>query len=332
MKVGVALPHYDFSYPDGRPADVDATIAFAQRAEALGFDSVWVSDHFFLDLARYGGPSKRFASLEAMTTLAAIAMETERVRLGTLVLCEAFRHPPLLAKMAATLDIISGGRLELGVGAGWYEEEYLANGYAFPPVAERMARLGETVAILAGMLSQSRFSFEGRYYRVDDAPNDPPPVQRPRPPVWVGGKGGPKLMRIVAEAADGWNTVWRWTPDAYAERVAELERACDRAGRDPATVRRSLGLYTVVGSDAADVARRWDGVVARAPIDASGLSRDAFARETLVGTPEDCIARIKEFEALGVEHLVCTFGLVPFTVADEEQVELFAREILQAVR
>jgi probable F420-dependent oxidoreductase len=332
MKVGIALPHYDFSYPDGRKADLDATISFAQRAEALGFDSVWVSDHFFLDLSKYGGSSERQASLEAMTTLAAVAVETERVRIGTLVLCEAFRLPPLLAKMAATLDIISGGRLELGVGAGWYEDEYLANGYVFPPVGERMARLRETVIILAGMLAQERFTFEGRYYGVEDAPNEPPPVQRPRPPVWVGGKGGPRLMRIIAEAADGWNTVWRWTPQAYAERVAELERACERASRDPATVARSLGLYTVVGSDEKDLRGRWERVVERAPIDASGITMEDFAADTLVGTPDACIARIKEFEALGVEHLVCSFGLVPFMISSEDQLELFAREIMPAVR
>ncbi|MGH2783794.1 MAG: TIGR03560 family F420-dependent LLM class oxidoreductase [Actinomycetota bacterium] len=332
MKVGLALPHYDFSYPDGRAADLEATIGYARRAEDLGFDSVWVSDHFFLDLSKYGGSQERQASLEAMTTLAAIAMETERVRLGTLVLCEAFRLPPLLAKMAATLDIVSGGRLDLGVGAGWYEDEYLANGYTFPPVGERMARLRETVIILAGMLSQPRFSFEGRYYRVEDAPNEPPPVQHPRPPVWVGGKGGPRLMRIVAEAADGWNTVWRWTPEAYAERVAELERACAKISRDPATVSRSLGLYTVVGSDEKDLERRWRDVAERAPIDASGIALDAFAADTLTGTTDACIARIKEFEALGVEQLVCSFGLVPFMISSDDQVELFARDVLPAVR
>ncbi|MGH2793139.1 MAG: LLM class flavin-dependent oxidoreductase, partial [Actinomycetota bacterium] len=249
-----------------------------------------------------------------------------------LVLCEAFRHPPLLAKMAATLDIVSGGRLDLGVGAGWYEDEYVANGYTFPPVGERMTRLRENVIILAGMLSQPRFSFEGRYYRVEDAPNEPPPVQRPRPPVWVGGKGGPKLMRIVAEAADGWNTVWRWTPEAYAERVAELERACDKVSRDPATVSRSLGLYTVVGSDEKDLLRRWRDVTERAPIDASGIKRDDFAKDTLVGTTDACIARIKEFEALGVTQLVCSFGLVPFMISSEDQLELFARDVLPAVR
>jgi F420-dependent oxidoreductase-like protein len=332
MKVGVALPHYDFSYPDKRPVDLNATIGYARRAEELGFDSVWVSDHFFLDLSKYGGSSTRHGSLEALTTLAATAMETERVRLGTLVLCEAFRHPPVLAKMAATLDIVSGGRLDLGIGAGWYEAEYAAFGFRFPPVAERIARLREAVDVVGGMLSNERFSYIGEYYRVEDAPNDPPPVQRPRPPVWVGGKGGPKIMRIIAEAADGWNTVWRWTPEAYWERIRELDRACERAGRDPATVRRSLGLYTVVGSDDRDLARRWARTVETAPIEASGFVREEMARDALVGTAADCIARIKEFEALGVEHLICSFGLVPFSLTDPEQMELFAREVLPAVR
>ena len=332
MKVGIALPHYDFSYPDGRPADLDATIEGARRAEELGFDSVWVSDHFFLDLSKYGGSSQRHGSLEAMTTLAATAMDTERVRLGTLVLCEAFRHPPVLAKMAATLDIISDGRLDLGLGAGWYEDEYRAFGFRFPPTGERIARLREAVDIVGGMLSNERFTYDGKYYRVEDAPNDPPPVQRPRPPIWVGGKGGPKVMRIVAEAADGWNTVWRWSPDAYAERLRELDRACERAGRDPASVRKSVGLYTVVGSDARDLDSWWDRTIEHAPIDATGIGRDDFARDTLVGTAEECVARIKEFEALGVEHLICSFGLVPFSLIDPEQMELFARAVLPAVR
>lgn len=332
MKVGVALPHYDFSFPDDRPADLDTVVAFARKVEELGYDSVWVSDHFFLDLGRYGGPAERYGSLEALTTLASIAVETERVRLGTLVLCEAFRHPPVLAKMASTLDVVSDGRLDLGMGAGWYEAEYRAFGFPFPPVAERITRLRETVDILGGMLSRERFSYDGTYYQVNDAPNDPMPVQRPRPPIWIGGKGGPKIMRIVAEAADGWNTVWRWTPEAYAERVRALEKACSEAGRDPAAVRRSVGLYTIVGTDERDLAERWDRVRERAPIDASGIRRDDLARDALVGTAEACAARIKEFEALGVEHMICSFGLVPFSVTDEEQVELFAREVLPAVR
>jgi F420-dependent oxidoreductase-like protein len=331
MKVGVALPHYDFSFPDRRPADLERVIEFARRAEELGYDSVWISDHFFLDLARYGGPSQRYASLEALTALSAIAVETERVRLGTLVLCYAFRHPPVLAKMATTLDIVSNGRLDLGIGAGWYEDEFRAFGYAFLPVGERISAMRETIEIVGGMLSSERFSYEGRFYRVEDAPNDPKPIQRPRPPIWVGGKGGPRILRIIAETADGWNTVWRWTPEAYAERARALDAACERAGRDPASVRRSLGLYTVVGSGARDFEARWRRTVEAAPIDASGLEPSDFG-DTLVGTTEDAIARLKEFEALGVEHFVCSFGLVPFSIGDPEQLEIFARDVLPAVR
>jgi len=332
MKVGVALPHYDLLYPDGRNADLDETIAWARRVEELGFDSVWVSDHFFFDLSRYGGPPRRVHALEPITTLSSIAVETQRVRLGTLVLCEAFRLPPLLAKMATTLDVISGGRLELGLGAGWNEEEYREKGFTFPPVAERIARLRETVDIVGGMLASDRFSYDGRYYRVEDAPNDPRPVQQPRPPVWIGGKGGPKILRMVAEAADGWNTVWRWTPEAYAERAAALDAACGRVGRDPATVRRSLGLFTVVGSDERDVRASWGRVGERSPFDASGFSMEDYARDALVGTTAQVIERIKAFESLGVEHLVCTFGLVPFSIADPDQLERFARDVLPAVR
>jgi len=332
MKVGLALPHYDFSYPDGRPADLEATIGYARRAEELGFDSVWVSDHFFLDLSRYGGSKGRSKSLEALTTLSAIAIETQRVRLGTLVLCEAFRHPPVLAKMATTLDIVSEGRLELGIGAGWYEDEYTAFGFRFPPTAERIERLRETAEILGGMLINDRFTYRGKHYHVDEAPNDPPPVQKPRPPIWIGGKGGPKILRLVAEAADGWNTVWRWTPEAYAERSAALETACGKAGRDPATVHRSLGLYTVVGADEGDFDERWKRVLASAPIDTSGVHVEDWRRDALVGSADTCVERIKEFEALGVEHLIVTFGLVPFMVSDDEQLDVFAREVLPALR
>jgi F420-dependent oxidoreductase-like protein len=332
MKVGVALPHYDFSFPGRRPATVDAVVAFAKRVEDLGYDSVWISDHFFLDLSRYGGPPGRWGSLEALTTLSSIAVETERVRLGTLVLCEAFRHPPVLAKMATTLDILSHGRLELGMGAGWNEEEYVANGFLFAPVGERIARLRECVDILGGMMSSERFSYAGEFYTVEDAPNDPRPVQRPRPPIWIGGKGKSKILRMVAEAADGWNTVWRWSPDAYKKRLGDLERACEQAGRDPSTVLKSVGLYTILGTDEGDARHQWDRMAVAGPIDATGMRREEFVGDALVGGAEHCIGRIKEFEALGVDHLVVAFGVVPFSVWDDDQVELFAREVLPAVR
>jgi F420-dependent oxidoreductase-like protein len=330
MKIGIALPHYDFSYPDGRPADLEATIHWAQRVEELGFDSVWVSDHFFLDLGKYGGPSRRFGSLEALTTLAAIAAETDRVRLGTLVLCYAFRHPPLVAKMAATLDVVSGGRLELGMGAGWYEDEFREYGFEFPSAGERMSRLAEALDIIGGMLARDTFTYTGRYYQVVEAPNEPQPVQRPRPPLIVGSKGGPRSLRIVADSADGWNTVWRWTPESYAARVADLERICEEVGREPGTVSRSVGLYTLVGDD---LERRYRALQAWAPGGAlDGTTLEQYSEGALVGSPEECVGRIKEFEALGVGHMILALASLPFAIHDPEQLDLIAERVLPAVR
>ncbi|MBI4729110.1 MAG: TIGR03560 family F420-dependent LLM class oxidoreductase [Acidobacteria bacterium] len=333
MKVGIALPHYDFSFSDGRPADLDSVVEFARDAEDRGFDSAWMSDHFFLDLGKYGGPTRRYGSLEAFTTLAAVAAATRRVRLGTLVACEAFRPPTLLAKMVATLDVMSGGRVDLGLGAGWYAAEFEAAGIPFPPAAERFARLRESAIIVGGMLERSPFSFEGRHYRAEEAPNEPRPVQSPRPPIWIGGKGGPRLRQVVAEVADGWNTAWRWTPEDYAARVRALRETCERAGRDPAAVRLSLGLIALVGSDRADLEARWRTLQRWAPGGAlDGTSLDDYAVGGLVGTPEECAARAREFEALGVEHLILTFGSPPFSVSDPEQPRIVAETLLPLLR
>lgn len=314
MRLGIALPHYDFSYPDGRAASVGAVVDWAVRAESLGFDSVWLSDHFFLDLGRYGGPSRRFGSVEPLTTLGAIACATTRVRLGTLVLCYAFRHPAMLAKQAASLDAASGGRLDLGVGAGWYEEEFAATGIPFPPVGERVSALREYLVVLGEMLGGES-------------------VQKPRPPLWVGSKGGPRMLRTIAQHADGWNTVWRWAPDAYAALSRRLDETCESAGRDPGTVRRSVGLLCLVGEDEQDVASRWRGLQQWTPGGAlDGASLKEFAADTLTGTPEQCAARIQEFTAIGVEEIIVSFASLPFAVHDGDQLEIFAHAIAPALR
>ena len=152
MRIGLALPHYDFSAPDGAPVTWERLAASARGAEARGFDSVWISDHFFLSLSRYGGSGGPFGSAEPLTTLAALATVTERVRLGSLVLGAGFRHPALVAKAATTIDLLSSGRLDLGVGAGWYEEEYRAFGYSFGTARERFEILEESFEVLATIL------------------------------------------------------------------------------------------------------------------------------------------------------------------------------------
>ncbi|HWC32267.1 MAG TPA: TIGR03560 family F420-dependent LLM class oxidoreductase, partial [Actinomycetota bacterium] len=234
MRIGLALPHYDFSFPDGGPVSWERLADAASRAESLGFDSVWVSDHFFLALTRYGGGPEPHGSVEPLAALAGLATVTERVRLGTLVLATTFRHPAIVAKAAATVDLVSGGRLELGLGAGWYEDEHRAFGYEFGSVGDRFEILEENVEVIGRLLAAEQpVTWRGRRFRIEEAYNRPAPVQKPRPPVIVGGKGGRRLLRLVARHADGWNTVWQWTPEAYAERVEALWDACTAARRDP---------------------------------------------------------------------------------------------------
>lgn len=333
MRVGLALPHYDFSLPGGGPVAFARVAEQAMRAERLGFDSVWVSDHFFASLERYGGDDTRYGSLEPLTTLAALAPMTERVRLGTLVLSAGFRHPAMLAKSATTIDRLSGGRLELGLGAGWFAEEYEAFGYDFDGVGERFGLLEETLAYLGALFRDDPASLQGRRFALLDAYNSPRPVQEPRPPILVGGKGGPRLLRIAARLADGWNGAWRWTPKSYGDRARAAREACEAAGRDPSTFRLSLGLFTVVGEDQTDLARRYDLMVGRLPAgvgDALGL--ETLRAECLAGTPEQVVARASAFAEIGVGELIVSPAPVWFAMPDPSMLDLLAEAVLPALR
>lgn len=331
MRFGLALPQYDFSLPGVRPIAWPFVRDWAQQAEEFGFDSVWLSDHLFLDLARYGGPEDRQGAMECFTTLGGLAASTSRVRLGTLVVCNDLRSPALVAKMAATLDVLTGGRIDLGLGAGWYEPEFAAAGIPFRSPEQRIARLEEAVQIVAGMLASPSFSFTGKHYGVDHAWNLPQPVQSPRPPVWIGGKGD-RVVQLAGRHADGFNTVWAWTPEAYAGRIEQLERGAIEAGRDPGSIRRSVGLYTLPGIDESDLSSRWGRYLSANPWMA-GLARlESWRGDKLCGTPLDMAARIRAFESLGVEEVILGFGLLPFQVADASAVELFVREVFPLVR
>jgi len=305
MRIGLALPHYDFSFPDREPVTLARVMDYARRAEALGFDSVWVSDHLFLDLAKYGGPPDRQRTPEALGMMSAIAAATERVRIGSLVLCAPFRNPAVLAHQARTLQEASGGRIELGIGAGWYQTEFDEAGIDYEkPVARLRA--------YAGTLRE----------HLPDGP-----------PVWIGGKGGPRIARIVAEHAEGWNVVWVQAPDGYRARLEILEKVCAAAGRDPASVRRSIGLSTLLGTDREDLAARYAALQRWAPGGAlDGTPLDDWAAERLVGTPESCAARIHAFAELGVEEIIVGPGSLPFSLYDDEQLDLIAGELLPRVR
>lgn len=328
MRFGLALPQYDFSLSSGEPISVGALLDYARMAERLGFDSVWVSDHFFYSLERYGEDPKPLAAIEPMTALAAVAAATERVRLGSLVLCAGFRNPSVLAKMATAIDLISGGRLDLGIGAGWYRDEYEAFGYEFGTIGERFEVLEETVEVLARLFAEGPADFEGRRFALRGAFNHPPPAHAGGPPIWVGGKGGDRLLRLVARRAAGWNTVWRWAPDTYAERAAAARRACEEAGRDPATLRLSVGLYTIVGEDEADLAKRFETLRTWMPGAMGDESIGEFAADTLTGTPERVLERVRAFAALGVEEIVVSPAQLPFAVPDPSMLELVAEAVV----
>src|SRR5687768_4843400 len=209
VKFGLALPQYDYSVAGDQPLSFATIVSYAQAAERLGFDSVWLSDHLFLDLGKYGGPAEPSGCYEPLVTLAALSRVVGRVRLGTLVLCEALRPATVAAKALATLDRVSGGRLDVGLGAGWYEPEYDAIGMAMPRPGVRLARLGEAPDTVTNMLGGGPYTFAGRHHQAVDALNIPPALQQPRPRVFLGGSGD-RLLDLVARAADGWNTCWAW--------------------------------------------------------------------------------------------------------------------------
>ena len=332
MRFGLAIPQYGFSLPSGRISFEDA-LGWARTAEDLGFDSVWLSDHLFYSFSRYGASPAPIAALEPFATLAGLAVQTERVRLGVLVLCAAFRHPALVAKAAATIDVLSGGRLELGLGAGWLEEEFGAFGYRFGGLGERFSTLEDALAITDRLLGGSEpGDHRGAAWSAEGMRLSPAPTHG-RVPVWVGGKGGPRLLRLAARYATGWNAVWRIAPEPYRERVRDVGIVCERVGRDPATFRRTIGLYTIVAGTEDQARSTFERARSGFPGDA--MREDTWTSwraDTLSGSPEQAIERIGSFAELGVEEIVVSPWVLPFAVMDPAAVELFAEEVVPACR
>jgi alkanesulfonate monooxygenase SsuD/methylene tetrahydromethanopterin reductase-like flavin-dependent oxidoreductase (luciferase family) len=318
MRFGLAVPQYGFSLPSGEIGFGDVT-TWARRAEELGFDSVWLSDHFFYSFGRYGADPSPIAALEPLTTLAGIAAATTRVRLGVIVLAAAFRPPALVAKAAATIDRLSAGRFELGLGAGWLEDEFTAFGYPFGSVRERFDELERVLTDLTQRLADASSPL-------------PHPVQDPFP-IWLGGKGGPRLLRLSAGHAAGWNLVWRAAPDRYGAALEDVARACEREGRDPATFRRTVGLYGIVGETEEEARARFQRARASFPGDAMrDETWDSWRADTLSGSPEQVIERVEAFAAHGVEELILSPWALPFAVIEPEIVEIFASRVIAACR
>lgn len=301
----------------------------ALEAEGLGFHSVWVGDHFFTlapeAYARQAGfaargrpeeaPPASRPLLEMWTALAALARDTRRIRLGTGMLCVSYRNPALVAKMAATLDVISAGRLELGIGAGWLESEYRAYGYPFPKASVRIAQMEEAVQIIRRMWTEPAPSFNGRHFQIENAICDPPPRQKPGPPIWIGGEG-PRVLQAACRWADGFNARW-WPPERFAERAPELAAASRAAGRDPETLRPSVMLMLIPERDRAraEAERRSYAAVPEAGV--------------IAGDPETCARRVAEYVRAGVRRILFT---IPNVAERPERLRLAGEEVLRAVR
>jgi F420-dependent oxidoreductase-like protein len=238
MKVGLMSPQgWKGEYDGWDPAEAwSRTIDLARDAEALGFESLWVFDHFHT----LPEPTDEI-TFESFSQLTALAMATERVRLGHMVVCSGFRNPALTAKLASTIDVISGGRFELGIGAGWKEDEWLAYGYGFPSTGERIGAFGEHLEVITRMLAPGRATWEGERVQVRDAVNEPRGIQD-HIPVIVGGNGRRRTAGLAVKHADELNLVFL-DPDEVAERMPEVRAKCEDAGRDPGSLRFSVYTY-----------------------------------------------------------------------------------------
>jgi F420-dependent oxidoreductase-like protein len=287
----------------------------AQATERLGFDAFFRSDHY-LSIGGSGLPGPT----DAWATLAALAVETSRIRLGTLVSPVTFRLPGPLAVTVAQVDQMSGGRVELGLGTGWFDAEHAAYGIPFPPLAERFGMLGEQLAIITGLWQtpeQQKFSFRGAHYQVTDSPGLPKPAQRPRPPVVIGGAGTRRTPRLAAAYADEFNLGFRSVPDSAAA-FGRVRAAGAAAGRDAASLRYSVAHTVCCGRDTAELERR-AAAIGRPLAD---LRADAVA-----GTPAEVIDRIGQFGEVGADGVY----LQVLDLDDIDHLELIAAEVLPQV-
>jgi F420-dependent oxidoreductase-like protein len=273
-------------------------LALAGACEEHGLEGLFRSDHYESVM----GMRER-GSLDAWATLAGLAARTSRIRLGTLVSPATFRHPSVLAKNVVTVDHISGGRVELGLGAGWHEGEHRAHGFEFPATPTRMERLAEQLEIVNRSWSEDAFSFQGRHYQLQDLRAQPKPVQRPRPTLLVGGGAGPKSLALAARFADEYNVTGIPLEEVPERRSRQLD-AWREAGRDPGTARMSLMTTTVVGRDRAEVERRVGRVLAVTGSDDSVAEVIDARPNWVLGTVDQVVGQLQGLEAAGISRVM----------------------------
>lgn len=304
LDIGVYVPQMGFSYHD--------VLHRALRCEELGIGSLWLYDHL------YGPGAPDISSLEAWTLATALLSRTERLRIGHLVLCNQFRHPAVLAKMATTLDQISAGRLQLGIGSGSIEDEHNRTGLDWGSFAERSERLAETLEILSQAFANNMIDFAGRHYTVRNMPIIPGPVRQPHPPIIVGGVGEKFTLPLVARYADVWN-VPTYALGELEHKVSVLRSICDDIGRDPATIVLSVEAVMALAPDEASLPKVREIAERRFGAPGFGLHEGG-----LIGTPPAIIERLHELQALGFQQVV----LFTHDRASDQTVELLASTVI----
>jgi len=293
----------------------------ALEAERLGYESLWISDHLM---------TGKNPIVECFTTLSSFASITRTIRLGSLVACNSYRNPSVLAKTAATVDIISDGRLEFGIGAGWDEEEYRAYGIRFPKASIRIAQLKEGVEIIRRMWTEERPSYSGKYFRINGAYCEPKPVQKPHPPITIGGGGEKLTLRVVAEYADRWN--WGGSVEEFTQRLKALEDRCSQVGRDCDEIEKSLYARVKISKNRRELRNYLEklyssgGLFVRTLVSFEEWFESLQARD-LVGTSSECLERIRRYVDLGITYFMLNFLDSPST----HDMRLFAEEIMEKI-
>jgi F420-dependent oxidoreductase-like protein len=290
----------------------------ALAAEAAGYDSVWVYDHFH-NVPR---PSHE-AVFECWTTMAALAATTSRIRLGQMVGCALYRPPALVAKITSNLDVISGGRLEWGIGAGWYRNEFEGYGYEFPEPKVRIGMMAETVEIVTSMWTEKETTYSGRYLRLSRAQCDPKPLQQPRPPVWIGGGGEQLTLRVVARLADRAN--WGGKPDEWARKRQILKGHCRAVGRDEESIGKTWSPEVLVRETEAEIRDLHEAGRIGSPW---GESFDSWVAGNLIGTPEQVSEKVARYVELGCSYFVPWCSDYP----DLTTLRLFAEKVMPEFR
>ena len=316
-KFGVIVPQgwrLDLTHIPDPVEKYEFMTRYAQEAERLGFDSIWVYDHF------HTVPTPQLeTTFECWTATAALARDTKTVRVGQMVTCNNYRNPALLAKMASTVDVMSHGRLLFGIGAGWHDEEYTAYGYPFPDGPERLRMLDEALHVIRAMWTEPYAHFEGKYYQVRGAINEPKGVQQPHIPLWVGGSGEKVTLKLVARYADACNVVGN-DPEVTRHKLEVLRGHCDKLGRDYNTVLKTTHTFMVLQNPGESLEDAIKGHAHLTPESVQSAVR---------GEPQEIIDRLGALIEVGVEYFVFYIRNRP---ADLDTLRMLAQDILPALK